>query len=147
MELDYWTSTPCRSARFDEAAGTWEVVVERNGQPLTLRPTHLVLATGMSGFPSMPQLPGAESFTGKIVHSSRYERGAAWKDKQCVVVGSGTSGHDICADLVEQGAAQVTMVQRAPTIVAKSQTLMDLAWGPLYSEQALERGISTEIAL
>jgi putative flavoprotein involved in K+ transport len=146
MGLDYRTSTPCRSARFDEAAGTWEVVVERNGEPLTLRPTHLVLATGMSGFPSMPQLPGAESFAGKIVHSSRYEGGAAWKDKQCVVVGSGTSGHDICADLVERGAAQVTMVQRAPTIVAKSETLMDLAWGPLYSEQALERGISTEIA-
>jgi putative flavoprotein involved in K+ transport len=38
------------------------------------------------------------------------------------------------------------MIQRAPTIVARSETLMDLAWGPLYSEQAVARGISTEIA-
>jgi putative flavoprotein involved in K+ transport len=63
-----------------------------------------------------------------------------------VVVGSGTSAHDICADLHESGAAQVTMIQRAPTIVVRSESLMELAWGPLYSEQALARGITTEIA-
>jgi putative flavoprotein involved in K+ transport len=146
MELDYWGSTLCKRARYDEAAGEWEVLVIHDGQPHTLRPKHLVLATGMSGFPNMPQIPGAESFAGRLVHSSQFDGGAAWKDKQCVVVGSGTSGHDICADLCEQGAASVTMVQRAPTVVARSETLMDLAWGPLYSEQALARGITTEIA-
>src|SRR6185295_16792832 len=40
----------------------------------------------------------------------------------------------------------VTMIQRAPTIVVRSESLMDLAWGPLYSEQAVARGISTAIA-
>jgi putative flavoprotein involved in K+ transport len=105
-----------------------------------------VLATGMSGFPHVPQIPGADTFAGRIVHSSQYGAGADWEGKQCVVVGSGTSAHDICADLVESGAASVTMIQRAPTIVAKSETLMDLAWGPLYSEDALARGITTELA-
>ena len=146
MEIDYWGSTPCTNARFDEEKNLWEVDVLRRGQPMTLRPTHLVLATGMSGFPSMPRIPGSESFTGAMVHSSEYKDGADWKGKHCVVVGSGTSGHDICADLVEQGAAEVTMIQRAPTIVARSATLMDLAWGPLYSEEALARGITTQIA-
>ena len=146
MEIDYWGSTPCTHARFDEEKNLWEVDVLRRGQPMTLRPTHLVLATGMSGFPSMPRIPGSESFTGAMVHSSEYKDGADWKGKHCVVVGSGTSGHDICADLVEQGAAEVTMIQRAPTIVARSATLMDLAWGPLYSEEALARGITTQIA-
>ncbi len=146
MELDYWTSTLCKRARFNAAANEWEVLVIRDGQPHTLRPRHLVLATGMSGFPSVPQIPGADSFAGRIVHSSQYGAGAEWQGKHCVVVGSGTSGHDICADLVESGAASVTMIQRAPTIVAKSETLMDLAWGPLYSEGALARGISTELA-
>jgi putative flavoprotein involved in K+ transport len=80
------------------------------------------------------------------VHSSQHDGGAAWQGKHCVVVGSGTSAHDICADLAEQGAEAVTMIQRAPTIVVRSESLMDLAWGPLYSEQALARGISTEIA-
>ena len=146
MELDYRGSTLCKRACYDEQAGEWEVLVIRGGEPQTLRPKHLVLATGMSGFPNAPEIPGSESFAGRLVHSSQYAGGAEWKGKQCVVVGSGTSGHDICADLFEQGAASVTMIQRAPTIVARSETLMDLAWGPLYSEQALARGITTEIA-
>ena len=52
MQLDYWTSTLCKRARFNEAADEWEVLVMRDGQPHTLRPAHLVLATGMSGFPT-----------------------------------------------------------------------------------------------
>jgi putative flavoprotein involved in K+ transport len=146
MELDYWGSSKCMAARYMEETGDWEVIVNRGGNPYTLRPKHLVLATGMSGFPNVPVIAGAESFAGRIVHSHQYDGGAGWAGRQCVVVGSGTSAHDICADLVEQGAAEVTMIQRAPTIVARSETLMDLAWGPLYSEQAVARGITTEIA-
>jgi putative flavoprotein involved in K+ transport len=146
MELDYWSSTLCKRARYDETREEWEVLVMRGGEPHTLRPKHLVLATGMSGFAYVPQIPGADSFAGRLVHSSQHDGGAAWQGKHCVVVGSGTSAHDISADLHESGAAQVTMIQRAPTIVVRSESLMELAWGPLYSEQALARGITTEIA-
>src|SRR5687767_9501221 len=146
MELDYWCSTLCKRARYDETREEWEVLVMRGGEPHTLRPKHLVLATGMSGFPYVPKIPGADSFAGRLVHSSQHDGGAAWSGKRCVVVGSGTSAHDICADLYESGAEEVTMIQRAPTIVVRSASLMDLAWGPLYSEQALARGITTEIA-
>ena len=145
MELDYWSSTTCASARFDEGTSTWEVNVDREGRAMTLRPTHLVLATGMSGVPHIPQVPGAASYTGRLVHSSQHLGPEGWRDKPCVVIGSGTSAHDICADLFEHGA-DVTMVQRSPSIVVKSQTLMELAWGKLYSEAAVESGISTELA-
>jgi len=147
MQLDYRASTACTKATFQN--GEWEVRLQRNGEPLTLRPKHLVLATGMSGFPHVPPVKGVESFQrsgGFAVHSSKFEGGAAWKGKRAVVVGSGTSAHDICQDLHAHGAAEVTMVQRAPTIVVRSESLMDLAWGPLYSEQAVARGISTAIA-
>ena len=142
MQLDYRAATECRKASFN--GEEWEVHLERNGEPLTLRPKHLVLATGMSGFPSIPEIPG--KFSGTAVHSSKFEGGAAWKGKHAVVVGSGTSAHDICQDLHAHGAAEVTMIQRAPTIVVRSQSLLDLAWGPLYSEQAVARGVSTAIA-
>jgi putative flavoprotein involved in K+ transport len=144
MQIDYRASTECMKAipEGDE----WEVHLMRDGEPLTLRPTHLVLATGMSGFPHVPQIPGSETFTGTALHSSKFEGGAAWKGKHAVVVGSGTSAHDICQDLHVHGAAEVTMIQRAPTIVVRSESLMELAWGPLYSEQAVARGISTAIA-
>jgi len=59
-----------------------------------------------------------------------------------VVIGSNNSAHDICAALWEAGA-QVTMVQRSSTHIVRSDSLLDLALGDLYSERALDAGITT----
>ena len=146
MELDVWTSAKCLNAAYDEAAGEWLVQVNRGGQLVELRPRQLVLATGMSGFPRVPEIPGADAFGGRIVHSSQFGGGEEWRGKNCVVLGASNSAHDIAADLWEHGAEEVTMVQRSPTVVVTSDALMEHAWGRLYSEQALESGITTEIA-
>ncbi|MGH6629891.1 MAG: flavin-containing monooxygenase, partial [Burkholderiales bacterium] len=145
LQLDYWGGSPCLNAVFEEKNSSWSVKTLKDGKPVTLRPKHLVLATGMSGFPCMPQIPGAESFRGTIVHSSAFTGGEGWRGKKCVVVGASTSAHDICEDLHKHGA-EATMVQRSPTIVATSEALMEHAWGRLYSEAALAKGITTEIA-
>ena len=145
MELNLWTSTECRSARYDEARKEWSVVVDRAGESVTLRPKQLVLATGMSGVPEMPRFPGADRFRGEQCHSSRFTSGANYAGRRCVIIGSNNSAHDICADLWEHDA-DVTMVQRSPTVVARSESLMELAQGPLYSEAALANGVTTDIA-
>jgi len=143
MELDYWSSTTCRSASFDEKKGEWTVVVERDGSEVTLTPKQLVIATGMSGFPEIPVFPGAERFKGRQHHSSRHPGGEGWAGKKCVVVGSNNSAHDIAADLWEHGA-DVTLLQRSPTLVVRADTLARNR--PLYSEEAVASGITTEIA-
>lgn len=143
MELDYWSSTPCKSASWDEAKGEWTVVVERDGQQVTLTPKQLVIATGMSGFPEIPKFPGAERFKGTQHHSSHHRGGEGWAGKTCVVVGSNNSAHDIAADLWEHGA-DVTLLQRSPTLVVRAETLARNR--PLYSEEAVASGITTEIA-
>jgi putative flavoprotein involved in K+ transport len=145
MELNYWTSSACRKASYDEARKEWTVLVDRDGDQVTLRPRHLVLATGMSGFPEVPNIPGSDSFKGDQHHSSRHGSGEAYAGKRCVVIGSNNSAHDIAADLWEHGA-DVTMVQRSPTVVVRSETLIEMAHGPLYSEAALETGIGTDVA-
>ncbi len=145
MELDYWGSTECRSARFDETKKEWVVEVLREGKPVTLRPRHLVLATGMSAVPNMPALPGMESFKGDLHHSSRHPGPDAYAGKKAVIIGSNNSAHDIAAALWELGA-DVTMVQRSSTHVSRSETLMELGTSKLYSETALKAGITTEKA-
>jgi putative flavoprotein involved in K+ transport len=145
MDLDYWTDSRCVAAKFDGALQEWSVSVQKGEKLLDLKAKHLVLATGMSGVPSGPRLPGADTFEGKMVHSSQYRGGAEWGGKKCVVIGASTSAHDICADLWEHGA-EPTMVQRSSTIVATSEALSEFAWGRLYSEQAVRSGITTEIA-
>jgi putative flavoprotein involved in K+ transport len=138
MQLDYRASTECLHAAFEN--NTWRIELS-NGE--TLLAPHLVLATGMSGFPSVPRIAGA--FEGIACHSSGFESGELWAGKRAVVVGAGTSAHDICADLEAHGA-DVTMVQRAPSIVVTSEALLRHAWGRLYSEEALEAGITTDLA-
>jgi putative flavoprotein involved in K+ transport len=145
MALNYWTSTRCERATFDAAAGRWCVELDRDGERVTLQPEHIVFATGAYGPPRRIELPGAEVFRGTFLHSSEYQSGRPFGDQRVVVVGAASSGHDVAVDLWEAGA-EVTMIQRSPTTVVKSKTLMDLAFGDLYSEEALARGIATEKA-
>ena len=145
MEIDYWSSTECTRAAYDDATQTWTVDVVRDGMPVTLKPKQLVLATGMSGIANVPEIPGAASFAGKQHHSSKHPGGDAYRGKRAVVIGSNNSAHDICADLYENGA-DVTMIQRTSTHIVKSDSLMKYGLGALYSEEAIANGMTTEKA-
>jgi len=145
MELNFWGSTTCKSA-VREGDG-WVVVVERTHtdgtvEEVTLRPRQLVLALGASGLPIVPDIPGREKFRGDQHHSSAHPGPDKYKGKRAVVIGSNNSAHDICAALWEAGA-DVTMVQRSSTHVVRSDSLMDLGLGDLYSERAVAAGMTT----
>jgi putative flavoprotein involved in K+ transport len=145
MELNYWNSTICKSAAYDEAKQEWTVIVERAGKEIVLKPRQLVLATGMSGKANVPKFPGQDIFKGEQQHSSQHPGPDAYKDKKVVVIGSNNSAHDICAALWEAGA-DVTMVQRSSTHIVRSETLMDIGLGDLYSERAVASGMTTRKA-
>ncbi|MCW4353846.1 NAD(P)/FAD-dependent oxidoreductase [Hoyosella sp. YIM 151337] len=145
MEVPYWSSTTCTSASFDEASGEWKVRVNRDGEDLILRPKQLVLATGMSGKPNIPVFPGQDKFAGDQHHSSQHPGPDRYSGKKAVVIGANNSAHDICAALWEADA-DVTMVQRSSTHIVKSDSLMELGLGDLYSERALKAGMTTQKA-
>lgn len=145
MEVPYWSKTSCLSASFDETEKKWTVEIDRDGERLTLHPTQLVLATGMSGKPSIPTLPGQDVFRGEQHHSSAHPGPDRYVGKRAVVIGSNNSAHDICKALVENGV-DTTMVQRSSTHIVKSDSLMDIGLGDLYSERAVASGMTTEKA-
>jgi putative flavoprotein involved in K+ transport len=145
MEVPYWGSTEVRSAQYSPEDGEWTVELVRDGQPLTLRPKHLVLATGMSGKPNVPVIPGQDVFRGEQHHSSAHPGPDEYAGKKVVVIGSNNSAFDICGALWEHGA-DVTMVQRTSTHIVKSDSLMDIGLGALYSEEAVANGVTTEKA-
>ncbi|TPI52225.1 NAD(P)/FAD-dependent oxidoreductase [Mesorhizobium sp. B3-1-7] len=145
MELNYWSSTTAKSAKYDDKAKEWTIVVERDGKEITLKPKQLVLATGMSGKANWPRYKGQDIFKGEQQHSSTHPGPDKYRGKKVVVIGSNNSAHDICAALWE-GGADVTMVQRSSTHIVKSDTLMDIGLGALYSEQAVENGMTTRKA-
>ncbi len=145
MEVNYWPSTNCLNARFDEDRQEWEVTVERDGETLVLRPRHVVFATGMSGKANVPKIKGQDVFQGEQQHSSQHHGPDTYVGKKVVVIGANNSAHDICAALWEHGA-DVTMVQRSSTHIVRSNSLMEIGLGDLYSERAVASGVTTKKA-
>jgi len=145
MDLTYWTNASCESAEFDAETGRWAIKVNRDGVSTHLQAAQLVFATGMSGYPNVPTFTGQAEFKGQQLHSSQYKGGKGFAGKRCVVIGSNTSAHDICTDLWEHGA-DVTMIQRSGTMVVQTDTCVETLLAPLYSEDALAKGIDTESA-
>jgi putative flavoprotein involved in K+ transport len=141
MNVDIWTNSCCTQADWDEVKSTWTVNVQKNGLAVQLRPQHLVIASGLCGDPYIPKLKASGSFQGVTMHSSQYISGVSHRGKKAVVVGSGTSAHDICQDLWEHGA-DVTMLQRSATPIAKVSTHQDICLQP-YSEEARADGLTT----
>ena len=145
MELNYWTRSTAKSAHYDETRQEWNIVVDRDGEEITLRPKQLIMATGMSGKANVPQFEGMELFKGDQHHSSHHPGPDAYKGKKAVIVGSNNSAHDIAAALWEADA-EVTILQRSSTHIVRSDTLMEVGLGALYSEEAVNAGVTTEKA-
>ena len=133
MELNYWTATEFEGGAYDEEEGRWSVVLRRaDGTRRTMHPRHVVMATGVSGIPNLPEIPTLRNFGGIILHSSQYGDGEAWKGKNALVLGTGNSGHDIAQDLYSSGA-RVALVQRSPTLIVNIEPSAQLPYA-LYDE-------------
>jgi len=137
MELNFWTGTEFVGGSYDEAQGRWNIELRRaDGTTRRMQPRHVVMATGVSGIPNLPDIPGLKNFSGKVVHSSRYGDGEDWTGKRALVIGTGNSGHDIAQDLHSSGA-DVTLVQRSSTLITNIEPSAQLAYA-VYNEGTLE---------
>src|SRR5450631_2316528 len=137
MELNYWTGSEFESGRYDKAEGRWSVMLRRaDGSKREMHPRHVVMATGVSGIPNLPDIPSLKHFAGTVLHSSQYGDGEAWKGKRALVIGTGNSGHDIAQDLHASGA-EVTLVQRSSTLITNIEPSAQLAYAA-YNEGTLE---------
>ncbi len=133
MELDFWTGAEFSGGSYDEKAGRWTVALRQaGGATRTVRPRHIVMATGVSGIPNLPDIPSLKNFAGRVVHSHEYDSAAQWSGRDALVIGTGNSGHDIAQDLHSNGA-RVTLVQRSPTLIVNIEPSAQLPYA-LYNE-------------
>ena len=122
MDINFWTSTEFVGGEYDEDAGRWRATLRSgDGTERVLHPRHIVLATGGTEKPKLPTIDGLSEFKGEVVHSSRFTSGADYAGKDVLVVGTGTSGHDVALDICEHGG-NATMLQRGPAIVLDIET-------------------------
>lgn len=107
FELDIRLGHPARRVRRDDHS--WIVETTREW-----RSRAVVIAMGRHNLPRLPDWPGVRDFRGRLLHSHEYANGYMAAGKRALVIGIGNSGAEIAADLVESGAAQVSIAVRTP---------------------------------
>ena len=111
-------------AAFDETEGHW-VVTTSEGE--VFRGRSLVMASGGLANPSLPKIPGIDSFEGKRIHSARWEHSYDLKGKRVAVIGTGASAIQIIPELVKV-AEKVTVFQRTPGWVMPRMNYRSPEW-------------------
>jgi cation diffusion facilitator CzcD-associated flavoprotein CzcO len=129
MEINFWTGTELVGGTYDESNGRWNAVVRHtDGTERTLHPKHLVFANGLVGYAHVPELPGLKDFKGDVLHTTEFTTGANWRGRKALVIGTGTSGHDVAQDLHANGC-ETTIVQRGSTMVLSIDPSAKMIYG------------------
>ncbi|MGW1866541.1 flavin-containing monooxygenase [Streptomyces mauvecolor] len=87
-----------------------------------LSTSRVVVATGYNHTPYVPEWAGAETYTGELVHASRYRNPAPYAGRDVLVVGAGNTGAEIAADLADGGAGRVRLAVRTPPHILRRST-------------------------
>lgn len=106
------------SAGWSSDTARWTLSVEHDGRELHLSCNFLYLCSGYYRYDRghQPAFPGAERFTGRIVHPQHWPEDFDHSGKRVVVIGSGATAVTLVPALAER-AAHVTMLQRSPSYV------------------------------
>jgi putative flavoprotein involved in K+ transport len=146
MEINAWTSTEFLGAGRAAGDARWTARLKRaDGTERMMRPAHIVLATSQVGVPNIPYIPGFDAFGGTVIHSSGFAGGAAWAGRRALVIGTGTSAHDIAQELHAFGA-EATMVQRGVTEVFQIEPSAHLYLDALYEQPGPDLEVKDLIA-
>lgn len=109
--IDPRFDAPLLSAEWDDSAGHW-VIRTGGSRPDVIEASALVLACGRLTEPAIPEIPGLESFTGPMFHSSRWDHDVDLAGLRVGVVGTGASAVQMVPELAR--IAEVTLFQRTP---------------------------------
>lgn len=107
-------NTSVEGARWDEEANRWRITV--NGGE-TLSACYLITATGFLSQPKLPDIPGIENFSGKIVHTADWDDDYDATGRRVAIIGTGATAVQLIPELADK-AADLTVYQRTAIWVA-----------------------------
>ncbi|MBO0868562.1 MAG: NAD(P)/FAD-dependent oxidoreductase [Micromonosporaceae bacterium] len=108
------------SAEWSTVDAQWTVEARRTDtdKPVRFTCDFLYACTGYYRYDQgyTPEFPGAQRFTGPIVHPQHWPEQLDYTGKRVVVIGSGATAVTVVPAMAQR-AAQVTMLQRSPSYV------------------------------
>lgn len=103
-------NTTVDGARWDEDADRW--VISLNGGE-TMYARFLILATGYLCQPKKPDIPGIDSFQGRVIHAAQWDDEYSMQGRRAAVIGTGSTGVQLIPALADK-LAELTVYQRTP---------------------------------
>lgn len=97
-------------ADFDEPADRW-VLHTADGSELTAR--FVISATGVLTRPKLPDIPGIETFSGTVMHTSRWDHRQDLRGKRVAIIGTGASAVQVIPEIASR-VEHLTVFQRTP---------------------------------
>jgi 4-hydroxyacetophenone monooxygenase len=99
-------------ARWDSATQAWTVQShDAGGAAATHTASVLLTAVGLHNRPHIPQFPGAETFTGELLHSARWPEDVDLSGRRVAIIGAGASAMQIVPAIADQ-VDDLTVIQR-----------------------------------
>jgi cation diffusion facilitator CzcD-associated flavoprotein CzcO len=108
-------------ADFDEASGTWTV---RTAGGETLGARAVVLGNGALHVPALPEIPGRDTFEGRLFHSAQWDHAYALAGKRVAVIGTGASAIQFVPEIAPEVERLQVFQRTAPWIAPKADRAM-----------------------
>jgi cation diffusion facilitator CzcD-associated flavoprotein CzcO len=106
-------NTTVDGARWDDDAQVWRVALVGSE---TLSAQFLIVATGFLCQPSIPDIPGIDTFAGRIIHTAEWDDSYSLNGRRAGVIGTGSTGIQVIPELAKE-VSELTVYQRTPIIV------------------------------
>lgn len=103
-------NTTVKKAVFDEDYHVWRVHLD-NGEVLVGR--YIISATGGLIHPKLPEIPGIDSFKGKLIHTARWDHEYDLTGKRAAVIGTGATAVQLLPEIAPQ-LGHLDVYQRTP---------------------------------
>ena len=106
-------NTTVECASWDEDQRLWQVALADGGS-LTTR--FLITATGFFAQPNAPQIPGIDSFAGKVIYTMAWDHDYDLGGRRVGIIGTGATAVQLIPELAAK-AGELTVYQRTATHV------------------------------
>ncbi len=112
LARDFRFNTSVVSAEYDEASRLWNVVTEgADGAREEHVVNTVISAVGQLNRPTLPDVPGIDSFAGQWCHTAAWDDAIDYAGKRVVVVGSGASAFQL-VPAIAPDVEHLTVFQR-----------------------------------
>lgn len=117
--------TEVDAMRYNEERATWTLTVRDSSGHVTQEEFNAVItAVGILSRPSLPDIPGLDTFKGRIVHSAVWPKDLDLAGKRVAMVGTGASAFQIGPSIVGQ-VGSLKIFQRSPPWMLPTPTYHD----------------------